>query len=77
LCPEVHKENGFSYQLKLNTIVAKIEMHQASLTENSKLSCLVIAPVIILSKTNYNDIAFLKSNTPQTMHSIKNIRKCG
>lgn len=35
------------------------------------LSCLVIAPVIILYKINYNNVAFLKRDTPLDMHSVK------
>lgn len=31
----LHKENGFSSQLQLNTTIAEIEMHQAALTEST------------------------------------------
>lgn len=34
-------------------------------------SCLVIAPVIIFSKINYNNITFLKTDSPLNMHSVE------
>lgn len=39
--------------------------------KHSVHSCLVIAPVIIFSKINYNNITFLKTDSPLNMHSVE------